>query len=83
MDRKLLEQKSDILADVSHKKPRYGKGLRVEYCGDHIGYIKENEGASGGWGCFDDGGVYLDLYATTTVKATLKLVEWHQNQQSQ
>ena len=83
MDRDLLKQKSHILADVSHEKARHGQGIRVHYRGEHIGYLKENSGPSGGYCCFDTGHGYLDRSGPTTVKATLKLVEWHQNQQSQ
>ena len=83
MDRDLINQKSHILADVSHEKARHGQGIRVHYRGEHIGYLKENGGPSGGYCCFDTGHGYLDRSGPSTVKATLKLVEWHQNQQSQ
>jgi hypothetical protein len=82
MDRDLLKQKSHILADVSHEKARHGQGLRVHYRGEHIGYLKESEGPAGGYCCFDTGHVYLNLYSRTIEKATLMLVEWHQDQQS-
>jgi hypothetical protein len=82
MDRDLLKRRTYILANTSYVKARYGQGTRVHYHGKHIGYLKENSGASGGHCCFDTGHVYLNLYSQTIEKATLKLVEWHQNQQS-